>query len=168
MFRREMGSKRGRLDMYATLVRDYEYFIPTKFHQNPSWHQAVLEKKLKMWKFTDRQRDDGRCAMTIAHLSLWLRWAKKPKKCHMVSLLVCQQLSDRNRTFLRIFQSVLTTKFWHRHFQKGYLKSISKVLEKFVKFERKIEIIPLENIEKITQFSGSGTTIIGHQGIRAS
>ena len=50
-------------------------------------HQAVLEKKLKMWKFTDGRRttdgrtddgrtDDGRCAMTIAHLSLWLRWAK--------------------------------------------------------------------------------------------
>ena len=37
-----------------------------------------------------------------------------------------------------------------------------------MKFERKIEIIPPENIEKITQFSGSGTAIIGHQGIRAS
>ena len=50
-------------------------------------HQAVLEKKSKMWKFTDGRTDagrrtdgrtdDGRCAMTIAHLSLWLRWAKK-------------------------------------------------------------------------------------------
>ena len=37
-----------------------------------------------------------------------------------------------------------------------------------MKFERKIEIIPPENIEKITQFSGSGTAVIGHQGIRAS
>ena len=26
---------------------------------------------------TDGRTDDGRCAMTIAHLSLWLRWAKK-------------------------------------------------------------------------------------------
>ena len=53
-------------------------------------HQAVLEKKMKMWKFTDGRRttdgrtddgrtDDGRCAMTIAHLSLWLRWAKNDK-----------------------------------------------------------------------------------------
>ena len=25
---------------------------------------------------TDGRTDDGRCAMTIAHLSLWLRWAK--------------------------------------------------------------------------------------------
>ena len=56
----------------------------------------------------------------------------------------------------------------HRHFQKGYPKSISKSLEKFVKYERKFKIIPPENIEKITQFSGSGTAIIGHQGIRAS
>ena len=28
--------------------------------------------------------------------------------------------------------------------------------------------MPPEKIEKITQFSGSGTTIIGHQAIRAS
>ena len=83
-------------------------------------------------------------------------------------ILVYQQLSDRNRTFLRIFQSVLTIKFWHGHFQKGCLKSISKSQEKFVKFERKIEIIPPENIEKITQFSGNGPAIIGHQGIRVS
>ena len=72
------------------------------------------------------------------------------------TLLVCQQLSDRNRMFLRIFLSVLTIKFWHRHFQKGYLKCISKLLEKFVTFERKIEIISPENIEKITQFRGAG------------
>ena len=76
----------------------------------------------------------------------------------------CQQLSDRNCAFLRIFQSVLTRKFWHRHFQKGYLKIISKLLEKFVKFvKEKIEIIPPENIAKITQFSGSRTAIIGPQ-----
>ena len=87
-----------------------------------------------------------------------------------VTLLVYQQLSDGNRTLLIIFQSVLTLKFWHtcRHFQKGYLKSISQFLEKFVRFERKIEIIPPENIEKITQFSRNGTAIIGQQGIRAS
>ena len=40
---------------------------------------AVPEKKLKMWKFTDgrRRTDDGHRAMTIAHLNLWLRWAKQ-------------------------------------------------------------------------------------------
>ena len=35
-------------------------------------------------------------------------------------------------------------------------------------FESKIEIIPSENIEKITQFLGSGTAIIGHQDIKVS
>ena len=42
-------------------------------------HPAVLEKKSKMWKVygrTDRRTDDGRCAMTIAHSSLRLKWAK--------------------------------------------------------------------------------------------
>ena len=56
-------------------------------------HQAVLEKKSKMWKVYGRRRtdgrrwgtDDGRCSMTIAHLSLKLRWAKKggPCRCRM-------------------------------------------------------------------------------------
>ena len=65
----------GRSRRQTTLVKDYEYFILTKFHQNPS---SGSEKKLKMWKFTDDDdagpTDDGRRAMTIAHLSL--RWAK--------------------------------------------------------------------------------------------
>ena len=45
-------------------------------------------------------------------------------------VLVCQQLSDRNRRFLRIFQSVLTIKFLHRHFQKGLLKEHLKIIRK--------------------------------------
>ena len=48
-------------------------------------HPAVPEKKSKMWKVYGRTDDgrrtdgrtDGRCAMTIAHSSLRLRWAKK-------------------------------------------------------------------------------------------
>ena len=43
-------------------------------------HLAVLEKKSKMWKVYARLTDDGRCAMTIAHSSLRLRWAKKTWK----------------------------------------------------------------------------------------
>ena len=42
-------------------------------------HQAVLEKNLKMWKVyrrTGRWTENGRRDMTIAHLSLRLRWAK--------------------------------------------------------------------------------------------
>ena len=37
-----------------------------------------------------------------------------------------------------------------------------------MKFERKIKIIPPENIKNVTQFFGSGTAIIRHQGIRSS
>ena len=45
-------------------------------------HPAVLEKKSKMWKVYGRTTttDDGRCAMTIAHSSLRLRWAKNPQE----------------------------------------------------------------------------------------
>ena len=51
-------------------------------------HQAVLEKKSKMWKVygrttDDGRRTDGRCAMKIAHSSLRLRWAKNQKLLNM-------------------------------------------------------------------------------------
>ena len=69
----------------TTLVRDHEYFIPTKFHQNPSSGSGEEVENVKVYGQTDGRRtdrrtdddgrtDDGRCAMTIAHLSLnWLR-----------------------------------------------------------------------------------------------
>ena len=62
----------------TTLVRDHEYFIPTKFHQNPSNGSGEEVENVKVYGRTDDdgRTDDGRCAMTIAHLSLWLRWAK--------------------------------------------------------------------------------------------
>ena len=70
----------------TTLVRDHEYFIPTKFHQNPFSGSGEEVQNVKVYGQTDGRTDrrtdddgrtdDGRCAMTIAHLSLWLRWAK--------------------------------------------------------------------------------------------
>ena len=66
----------------TTLVRDHEYFIPTKFHQNPSSGSGEEVENVKSLRTDDGRRtdgrtDDGRCAMTIAHSSLRLRWAKK-------------------------------------------------------------------------------------------
>ena len=64
----------------TTLVRDHEYFIPTKIHQNLSSGSEEEVEIVKVYRRTttdDGRTDDGRCAMTIAHLSLWLRWAKK-------------------------------------------------------------------------------------------
>ena len=70
----------------TTLVRDHEYFIPTKFHQNPSsgfGEEVENVKSLrKMTTTTDGRMDDGRCPMTIAHSSLRLMWAKN--KWHTV------------------------------------------------------------------------------------
>ena len=63
----------------TTYVRDHEYFIPTRFHQNPSsgfWEEVENVKSLRTDDDGGRT-DDGRCAMTIAHSSLRLRWAKK-------------------------------------------------------------------------------------------
>ena len=60
----------------TTLVREHEYFIPTKFHQNPSSGSGEEVENVKSLR-TDGRTDDGRCTMTIAHSSLRLRWAKK-------------------------------------------------------------------------------------------
>ena len=56
----------------TTRVSDHEYFIPTKFHQNPSSGSGQSVENVKVYGRTD----DGRCAMTKAHLSLRPRWAK--------------------------------------------------------------------------------------------
>ena len=61
----------------TTLVRDHEYFIPTKFHQNPlscSGEEVENVKNYERPRRTDDGRTDGRRAMTKAHLSLRLRW----------------------------------------------------------------------------------------------
>ena len=65
----------------TTLVRDHEYFIPTKFRQNPSSRSGERVENMKAYgrrrrTTEDGRTDDGRCAMSIAHLSLRLRWAK--------------------------------------------------------------------------------------------
>ena len=63
----------------TTLVRDYEYFIPTKFHQNQSSGFGEEVENVKSLRTTtdddddDGRTDDGRCAMTIAHSRLRLR-----------------------------------------------------------------------------------------------
>ena len=54
----------------TTLVRDNEYFIPTKFHQNPS---SGSGEEVEKFTDDDGRTDDGWCAMTIAHSSLRLR-----------------------------------------------------------------------------------------------
>ena len=70
----------------TTLVRDHGFFIPIKFHQNPSSGSGEEVENVKSLRTpddrrrTDRRTDDGRCAMTKAQSSLWLRWAKKKKR----------------------------------------------------------------------------------------
>ena len=84
----------------ATLVRDHEYFIPTKFHQNPSSSSGEEAENVKSLRqtdgrttTTDGRTDDGWCAMTIAHLSLRLRWAKNVQLSDEFQQLHAQWLS---------------------------------------------------------------------------
>ena len=43
------------------------------------WRRSPKCEKFTDGRTTDGRRTDGRCAMTIAHSSLWLRWAKNGK-----------------------------------------------------------------------------------------
>ena len=57
----------------TTLVRDLEYFIHTKFHQNPS--SGSGEEVENVNSLTDdgrRTTDNGQRVITIGHWSLWL------------------------------------------------------------------------------------------------
>ena len=73
-----------------------------------------------MWKFSDddgrrrtdddgRRRtddddgrtDDGRCAMTIAHLSLWLRWAKRRSYCTETTFSQTDRQMDRQPAMVK-------------------------------------------------------------------
>ena len=67
----------------TTLVRDHEYFIPTKFHQNPSSGSGEEVENVTSLRRTDNDdadddrtdglADDGPCAISIDHSSLRLR-----------------------------------------------------------------------------------------------
>ena len=44
----------------TTLVRDHEFFIPNKFHQNPSSGSGEEVENVKSLRTTDGRRTDGR------------------------------------------------------------------------------------------------------------
>ena len=69
----------------TTLVRDHEYFIPTKFHQNSS--SGSGEEVENVNSLTDdgrttdgRTTDAGQRVITIGHWSLWLLCPKNEIK----------------------------------------------------------------------------------------
>ena len=51
----------------TTLVRDHEYFIPTKFHQNPSRGSGEEVENVKVY---GRRRTDGRRTVRYDNSSL--------------------------------------------------------------------------------------------------
>ena len=67
----------------TTLVRDLEYFIHTKFHQNPSSGSGEEVENVKSLTDDGRQTDGrrttdaGQRVITIGHWSLWLLCPKK-------------------------------------------------------------------------------------------
>ena len=76
----------------------------------------------------DGRTDDGRCAMTIAHLSLWLRWAKNQCQRSSKYELNIQNVIHKNEQFYKLandYESqtkfdfclwqwiTITTKFWY-------------------------------------------------------
>ena len=64
----------------TTLVRDHDYFIPTKFHQNPSsgsGEEVKNVKSLRTMTTDDDERTDGRRTARFDNSSLEpLAWLK--------------------------------------------------------------------------------------------
>ena len=115
----------------TTLVRDHEYFIPTKFHQNPSsGFGEEVENVKSLWTDDDdgRRTDDGRCAMTIAHSSLRLRWAKTSRSGSHRKVAV-EEISSRSIPMQGI-ESVLINVTKNQLKCKGWPKILSDLEQK--------------------------------------
>ena len=54
----------------TTLVRDHEYFIPTKFHQNSSSGSGEEVENVKSLRTDGRRTDDGRRTVRYDNSSL--------------------------------------------------------------------------------------------------
>ena len=74
---------------------------------------------------TDGRTDDGRCAMTIAHLSLWLRWAKntpyflyKSKNAYCVIELLLDKgcVAENLQKEGSCYFIISSTSLWRNHF----------------------------------------------------
>ena len=63
----------------TTLLRDLEYFIPSKLNENQSSDSEDKVENVKRLRRTDDDEADGRRAMKIGHSSCRLRWAKNSK-----------------------------------------------------------------------------------------
>ena len=109
-------------------------------------HQAVLEKKLKMWKFRDDdgtpdgRTDDGRCAMTIKKLvelqgceyMLAVKFInvsvllykcifndiKQPWKCHELHLRIISFILANSSSFLNEISFIFHLWGWHLSYAK--------------------------------------------------
>ena len=60
----------GSVRKTTTLVRDHEYFISTKFHQNPSSGSGEEVENVKVYGRTDGQTTDGRRTVCYDNSSL--------------------------------------------------------------------------------------------------
>ena len=61
----------GSVRKTTTLVRDHEYFIPTKFHQNPLSGSGEEVENVKVYRrTTDGRRTDGRRTVRYDNSSL--------------------------------------------------------------------------------------------------
>ena len=97
----------------TTLVRDLEYFIHTKFHQNPSsgsGEEVENVNSLTDGRRTDgrtdgRTTDDGQRMIAIGHWSLWLLCPNKSKSYagHMQAKLKQRKIILENFAALIVF-----------------------------------------------------------------
>ena len=82
----------------TNLVEDVEILLPVRFRWIlfSGFRGEVENVKVYAGRTTDDGRtDDGRCAMTIAHLSLRLRWAKNIEYQSLMQV----NSGNHNRTF---------------------------------------------------------------------
>ena len=105
-----------------------EYFIPTKFHQNPSSSSGEEVENVKSLRWTNGRTDDGRCAMTIAHSGLRLRWAKNCNINYVNSKMTCFFFPIKSTDMSGFKTTQYTTEVLQLARPTNYLKTDKPVL----------------------------------------
>ena len=99
----------------TTLVRDLEYFIHTKFHQNPSSgsgeevenvNSLTDDRRTTDGRQTDDRRrttDAGQRVITIGHCSLWLLCPKNSKgQKYWMPLVIIVHVTEKNNLYILV------------------------------------------------------------------
>ena len=126
----------------TTLVRDLEYFIHTKFHQNPSRGSGEEVENVNSLTDDRRRTDAGLRVITIGHWSLWLLCPKNDKPCYIVYSNSSSAIDQSNLLICRVDDIREITRHYNTachyfYFYSNYDQTWNNFVEKNIVMENR-------------------------------